>query len=134
MKRAIALLPLLIATTPAHAGWQWTQWGMTFPEVMAAAPHPFENGTYLHEAAGIEFEVAFEALPNLESVTLKPTGKNQCRDVQSTLARTYGTGEANNTVWRDEANGNFIWMLILDDSFFTLTYEPLPTANSAGGL
>jgi hypothetical protein len=40
MKFVIAAIAATAIASPAHAGWQYTEWGMTLEQVAAAAPGP----------------------------------------------------------------------------------------------
>lgn len=42
MLRAAVFLGAILSASPALAGWQWTEWGMTVDEVLKIAPKEVE--------------------------------------------------------------------------------------------
>jgi hypothetical protein len=111
MKVAMALVLCASALTPAHAGWQYTQWRMSPDDVVsasrgAASKIPLNRmqsvqdqdllvqGAY--RTLGINFEVRFFFSPlsgKLSMVGLKPPEPRLCRMLATELAGQYGTPE-----------------------------------------
>ena len=125
------LIMALAAVTPlAHADWQYTRWGMSPADVVAASggavqvvePIAFPNigrsikakGPYT--AGDLAFNAAFYFSQDdkLVMIGLGQHGVGECSQTQSALSAKYGaptdTGQRDRKrlIWRDEATGTAV--------------------------
>lgn len=138
----------------AAADWQWTKWGMTEAEVIAAAPIPLNVGhddgqndkykthiTFDYNAASFRYEGRFtfsRATGALERVVLTPL--NGCNGTKMLLASRYGEpfskssfpGLMAETTWRDDENDNVVSFLEFNTGDCKLSYESPATADNNG--
>lgn len=144
-------LPFLFAfiSTPAFAGWQWTDWGMSPDQVAAHAP--VRTAAYsdakidtpalqsrlvtTHRAMGFDFSVAMlfdRQTHGLEQVRLLLREAGACPSLEGELRRVYGEPEAFASMgvrrWRDVAGQNMITLQPIGGCW--LVYEPIPTRSS----
>jgi hypothetical protein len=134
----------------ARADWQYTRWGMTPDEVVAAANGaarlgaPPQGKTYegftgralgRHEADGASFDAYFhfDAAGGLAKVALERTGGAACADLHRGLGARHGrpaksTRNAFATVeeWRDAAGGNLVRYVLIGELPCTVTFDRLP--------
>lgn len=101
-----ALFALALLSPPARADWQYTKWGMTLEEVLAAAggrvyrlTEPKRDGEEVimaegvHVAGDLRFMAQFSFLDGkLNRVTLQyqTRDKQNCEDVSNALRARYG--------------------------------------------
>lgn len=143
MRGLLVAACLLLATTSAHAGWRYADWGMTDRQIIAAsngaaARHYEHNrarwGEYpsvkarAHEM-GQDFEVWFftDPLDGLYAIRLVPTGIYWCIDIrESAMARwgyqvQFADGDP---YWDDTRSGNRA--SVIGFRGCTVKLEPLP--------
>ena len=148
MLRAAVFLGAILSASPALAGWQWTEWGMTVDEVLKIAPKEVEasptgDGETVYayiEAAGFPFsaQLNFFGSGRLNEVVLFPVEK-QCPEIISAMVLTYGEGgyRGRNRIgydvitWSDFRSGNRVE---LRTNVCSIMYSPLNTPNENGGL
>lgn len=151
------LAPFIVAflTLPesAHAEWQYTKWGMTPAQVVAASKGAAILSTGLAEeryagadirATGVytsghyRFRTVFYFVDGkLADIRLKLQGENHY-NLKNDLLGVYGTPFKESvslrlTTWHDTKKNNRVDLLIIGDSHTTLEYRPLKS-ESAGGL
>jgi len=151
MMNIAASLAVLIST-PAFAGWQWSNWGMTPQQVTAAAPDrigPYHDAKLdtpsliselvtTHHAEGFDFSVAMlfdrstSGLAQVRLLLNDPDGM-QCSALSGSLRNVYGPPETVAVMgfrrWRDTAHGNLITIEPLGGCW--LVYEPIPTSETS---
>ena len=135
--------------------WQYTRWGMTPAQVMAAsaeAAHGNEDRGL--DAAGMKAELVvpyqgaslrftavflFDAGDRLEYVTLSPVGPVSCPIVVQALSATYGRPEgtadmvhATTMRWDDIENDNLVVYADVGGGNCTVQYSKLPTTRPDG--
>jgi hypothetical protein len=147
---------ILTASSPAFAGWQFTNWGMTPAQVVVASkgtaqlgngepgdrmkdsPHvvgavgTYSSGTH-HFRATYYFDGG-----KLSLVMLKLTnGTNGCGMLWADMKSAYGKpfsekgGLINDAIWHDVAKNNFVAVLEIGE-LCNLSYKPLKSANTSG--
>jgi hypothetical protein len=144
-----ASLTLAGMTVPAAADWQYTRWGMSPEQVVAASngavrlgPPP-QGKTYdkltgralgNHEADGATFHAFFhfDAANGLAKVALERNSGTACAALQGGLAAQYGQpvkSTRNNFAtideWRDAVRGNVVRYVLVGDLPCTITYDRL---------
>lgn len=154
MRKIVAWALACCCTAPfiavnAHAEWEYTEWGMSPDEVVAAAttqgidvdwvheasPLP-SGGTKLlvseHRAAGHLFDVDFIFQDDrLNVVGLSSSTPERCGELARALVQTYGEPEfqeriysATNYRWRDVESGNVIQLLDMGGRACRIVYRP----------
>jgi hypothetical protein len=145
----LAWAPLIVAgmATPAAADWQYTRWGMSPEQVVAASngmvqlgPPP-QGKTYdnltgralgKHERDGATFLAFFhfDAANGLAKVALERSGGTACAALQGALVAQLGPpakSTRNNFAtieeWRDTARGNLVRYVLVGDLPCTITYD-----------
>lgn len=143
-------LALLAATAaPAAADWQYTRWGMSPEEVVAASRGAVQLGpppsgkTYegltgrargVHNEAGATFDVYFhfDAQFRLARVALERTSGTACAALHRRLLAQLGqpaksTRQSFATIdqWRDHARGNSVGYVLIGKLPCTITYSVL---------
>lgn len=152
---SLVAITSLASSSSARAAWQYTRWGMSEQEVLAAsagkaykpaAPDLYpDGGLHLlsapHEASGLSFEArfVFDAQEGLERIRLDyPLA--ECGSLSGPMTSTYGSAEVKSGgygklyKWRDEANGNLVMLSDFPNIMCGIIYSPLPRAGEAGGL
>ena len=154
---ASALVPAALACSalPAAADWQYTQWGMTPAQVMAASngvaqPNPdrkLDAGdlkaslTAPYQGAAIPFTAVFlfDASGKLQVVTLNPVGGIACPVIVQALAANHGVPEGKDDLvhattlrWDDTDNDNLVVYLDLGQGNCTIQYSKLPPTQPNG--
>lgn len=147
MKRVL-VLACCIAATPAAANWQYTQWGMTAPQIAAAskgAAHASGEGPNTKcaftgkrpIAAGRyrDFDAVFCSRDGrtLESVALRKTTDNPDA-IRRELLSVYGHPVSANrivTVWNDPKHRNIVTFVDIAGVGAVIEYKP---AGGASGL
>lgn len=157
--RPVALIVLIVlATSPAHADWQFTKWGMTQEEVIAAGGPEIvsvEVGErekqrvtggaptlkMRYESGRYEFNVYFifgdrdRKLMQVRSVLRR--GGN-CDALYQTLRQKYGEKNVIErlgrdviiSTWRDEEAGNEVALVQAGEC--TIVYSPLSSSDTEG--
>lgn len=148
MKSIVPLAAVALAShaAPASAHWQFTRWGMTPEQVIAASSgqaHATAQpdtlaGTYA--AGGRTYQATFRFVQGrLGQVELELQGEPVCQSMATDVATIYGspnrktigrygTGVAE---WFDYVNGNDVVLAYLVKSC-TMSYGPLATGASTG--
>jgi hypothetical protein len=138
--------------TPSN--WQYTHWGMTPSEVIAASKGAAHLGTGVqsvldeasadvvgtYETGGRIFSTTFNFKEgHLASVALLTTNWSQCIPTLKDLQAVYGNPEdltdgkvVANAVWRDRGRNNFIKMRLLAPKFCEVVYSPIASAAAFG--
>jgi len=148
---SIVLLLLLSQPVVAYADWQYTTWGMTPDEVVAASKglasrtEDAEKGIKLavgsHTANGIDYSVSFifsKGDPRLSSVYLISKDPGVCPTISNQLTDVYGkpesksaSGLATITKWRSgQANALIQLVQIGSSSHCEISYRPIPKPGS----
>jgi hypothetical protein len=153
----LALVAVALAVTlrpfSAHGDWQYTRWGMTVEEVVAASAgvahayskdlqksyRGFDNlAAAPYEASGFSFTARFMFSPEdrrLTGVDLD-VANSKCADLEGALRSRYGVPEAEQNTfvhslftWRDITDGNQVSLLRLGSrltpDYCSLRYRPL---------
>jgi hypothetical protein len=136
------VLGLLFVASPALEDWEFTNWGMTPDEVVAASAgsaHRVESraigsialeavGTY--DMAGVTFTAQYHFSQDhqgLHSVVLAARDVSQCPDLTRALAQKYGPPE----VRPSAGGGSFsIWRDRRGNSLISLTDDHVPGRHS----
>jgi hypothetical protein len=150
-----ALLAIALVPTYAQAGWQYTQWGMTAEEIVAAskgAAHPASGkakpdklgATLIYHlldadyvGSGYEFAVNFWFDENrrLATVTLKLKNPADCASLHGTLSGIYGPPvNERYPRWWDSSNGNVVLLTDIAPTLCDLSYRPYVKPGKTGGL
>lgn len=102
MRIIIAAALVTMSISPALAGWQWTEWGMSKDEVLAAAPGEITETTSegnrwvlatTHDAVGFVFDAelwGYSTADGLMAVKLASSEAGACDAVTSGLREAYG--------------------------------------------
>ena len=144
-----ALLAASAMAAPAAADWQYTRWGMSPEQVVAASrgavqmgPPPsgktYENLTGrargVHTEAGASFDAYFhfDADLRLARVALERTGGTDCATLHNRLLAELGkpaksTRQSFATIdqWQDGARGNVVGYVLVGQLPCTITYSRL---------
>lgn len=135
MRRAILFLALASAATPAAADWNYTRWGMSPDEVLAANPalradvdeyHSIRaslvrvSGTHREDGRDYVVRFGFDAENRLNTVYVEPTNARDCRRVLAAIEARVGQGDRNGVpdlldsrVWQDRRAGNMINSIVI---------------------
>jgi hypothetical protein len=116
-----AILTFVSVTQVAHAGWQYTQWGMTDDQVIAASQGAvlavppktgFSNGSsmraeglYVSSAGKFEANFIFDKDNRLIQVNLGQMDAVGCSNTRRLLTEKYGPAADSQprlAIWRDE--------------------------------
>ena len=155
MFRHFAVLLLVGYSAEALADWQYTKWGMTLEEVIAAsdgkarkfadagqdtdterlkAIAPYSTGDFAFEA-GFNFS---RKDGRLRSVRLKLVEGDGLR-LYAALVNRYGkpVSESKSSVmqharWLDKANNNTVVWFVIGADYFTVQYSPLIGESEKG--
>lgn len=158
MKLEIVCMASLLFATPAFAGWQYTDWGMTPQEVVTAsnglAIVPEKLDTYVDSVVMLkaiyisgmfEFDAgfAFEDARSLNMVVLDLKNKNDCPSLLISLKNAYGPPQSADhnmmgpmSEWWDKKNGNNVRLLDQREGGFgcRLQYRRIVNPGEQGGL
>ncbi len=163
MKRLAMAGLVALAAMPgtALANWQRTKWGMTVPEVRAAAPRPIrvpassevldDNDAVAllaapYQAGPYRFEAVFlfgRSSRLLSEVKLDVIERAQCEGLLGSLRTEYGKEErvisdvpVDLHIWRSATTGDLVQYLAVgldEPAMCAVTYKP-PVAPGASGL
>jgi hypothetical protein len=150
---------IILPIYPANASWQYTRWGMTKDEVIAASRgsahtpskvDSYYKDTFVHlldttyEAQNIYFKVhfLFNQKHRLSRVKLVPTNPDRCPSLEELLSDAYGraylndVNSAGKTVkWRDKKNNNIVMFVNIPlISQCSVSYDSDTPGGEAGGL
>ena len=150
MKAAIlsAVAITLGVATPVNAGWQYTRWGMSPDQVVAASrgaawkavsPALGMNTLGRHVAGSYKFDVSFRyASTGLDFVLAKPVDPSQCTSLRDDMLATYGQPVEEKTGfygvsyrWDDKNNDNAVRFFPSNDGC-GLNYQPLGPRSGRG--
>lgn len=143
-----------VLSSPAGAHWQYTKWGMTSDQVVAASKgavrrvDPASDATLpigIKEAAGtyaandrtMRVSFWFKA-GKLNEVHLGQDDADTCIAVARDLTAVFGqptsrsSGLVSTAVWLDKVRSNRVQFSDWGSSGCDLIYAPLPTASSTG--
>lgn len=150
-RKMLAMVCACLIATPASAHWQFTTWGMTAEQVIAASNGSAHVGSGATSAQGdaklgaagtyVSGEYQFTVnywfgSAGLSMVSLSLRSDPQCRALQRDLLAKYGepveiSPSGMRRMWADQANGNRV-VLISTSGFCELQYAPLISAAGAG--
>ena len=147
-----AMLAAIVAS-PASAHWQYTKWGMTPDQVIAASGGSVQRGngdrsvqgdatrgaTGTYVAGDLTFNANFWfGAKGLASTTLSLKDDDKCKDVQRDLLAKYGTpvefsgGSVQRRMWADKSTGNRVVLISTGLGYCELQYAPLISDAAAG--
>lgn len=137
MRRAVIFaLAAFAASAPASAHWQYTRWGMTPEEVLAARPgltagvdeyNSFEgslvrvSGMHREDDRDFIIRFGFNDENRLVTVDLEPKNMADCRRAIRAVERRLGRGERGEQIpnildmrgWQDPAAGNSLRLTMI---------------------
>lgn len=147
---------------PAHADWQYTKFGMTLDQVVAASegaakaePDPkrdrSQQGVVLSKALAtaqyqfkdFTFDVAFgfdpkDSLLNAVSLRMKEGGRS-CSALLGELTNAYGKPDiadrgsvVTKITWRSESTKNVVELVQVSDKYCGIAYTPLAMPGKGG--
>jgi hypothetical protein len=155
MKRVGLFLAALVSLAPtAYADWQFTKWGMTPEQVIAASggsavtpdaekskscSSPSGEDKCLaimpsYKVGSYKFEVSFQfSERKLNRILLKVDPK-EYPNVREMLLGVYGepisdkkTSFSSKAIWKDDRNKNSVSLNWMPDTYLTIYYEPIVT-------
>ena len=157
MRRTIACVAACLIAGSAKADWQYTSWGMTPSQVMAASgglakpiSDPGKNGegfkTLLmapYEGNGLRFSANFRFLDTtgkLDTVTLELADQSKCPVLMHSLSSAYGPAQdrsrssvTRTEKWWDRERGNVITYMEIVGTC-EVQYRPIGQRGGQGGL
>ena len=154
----LTVVTLTLAGSPALADWQYTHWGMTPEEVLAAAPNPIgrpDKADFYDESANLahlltstysvgdlsfQVQFIFHDLESLAAVRLVPY-MNNCTQLERILTDTYGApergderrGDIRFLQWWDGQSENVV-MYFVAFGDCSIMYREHGTPGAVGGL
>jgi hypothetical protein len=154
---AVICTGIVLASSSAHADWQYTKWGMTPEEVVDASkgtawptpnPDKVPHGDTYHLLAGtyatqdflFEVQFDFDTAHRLSGVRLNLTDYKKCTSLYRRLTSTYGPSKQITVTisevnkWWDHTNGNVVSLADISSSSCSLYYSPLFAPNTKGAL
>jgi hypothetical protein len=149
---AASCLGIVSNAAETRADWQYTRWGMTPNEVVAASKgtvqlgKPPEGRTYLQDSVtglakgtyqtdGASFAAYFhfDKSSALAKVALERTGGTACAALHGKLGERLGKPDKTikltyllNDAWRDAKRGNLVRYVQVGEHPCTITYDRLP--------
>lgn len=156
MKRfpLLAAAVCVLLPAPASAHWQWTRWGMTPDQVIAASKGTARAGTGeksaqgdgtvgvigSYDAGGRVFTAKFYFQSGLLAyVVLGSRDWQACLQTVRDLQAVYGKpiewsdgGAASNATWLDQARGNRVKIVVVPDVYCEVQYSPIASAAASG--
>jgi hypothetical protein len=149
-----ALLTATCAASPAAAHWQWTRWGMTPDQVIAASKGTARVGNReksaqgdgtadvvgSYDAGGRIFTAKFYFQRGLLAyVVLGSRDWQACVQTVRDLQAVYGKpiewsdgGVASNATWLDQTRGNRVKIVAVPEAYCELQYSPISSAAASG--
>jgi hypothetical protein len=151
MKRILFVVAIAAAAAPAEAHWQWTKWGMSPAQVIAASKGTVEHadpaadetmpygvkeavGTYDSNGRSMKASFWFKA-GKLSQINLSSGDQDDCFSIRRDLGSLYGqplSRSSMSTVWSDKAKGNRVQLVDWGAQGCDLVYAPLATSQSTG--
>jgi hypothetical protein len=153
MRNWIIAVAAISAAAPAQAHWQFTRWGMTPAQVMAASSGTARKGEGDASAQGdatrqvvgdyaagsFKFAVSywFDG-SGLARITMSQKDDAMCRELQRDLTARYGEpveyegGSVQRRMWADKPSGNRVVLISTNLAFCELQYAPLVSQAGAG--
>ncbi len=154
---ALAVVALTASGAPAAAHWQYTRWGMSPAQVMAASEGTAAaNTNRLLDAEGVKAELTapykgaqlpftavflFDDKDQLQDVTLEPASPGSCPVVLQMLTANHGTPQrrdssdyATTIRWNDLDNDNVVIYFDLGGGDCSIQYSKLPNTHGDGRL
>lgn len=148
---------LAVWSAPASAHWQYTRWGMTPDQVIAAsknkahiASDPAMHGTDearnlldgKYQSQGLDFDInfLFDGDNKLSHVNLHLVTPADCPVLQGRLSNIYGPAKTSATPiinlakWWDKQHGNVLVLMQIGDQSCKLDYFKYEEAGADGGL
>jgi hypothetical protein len=157
--RTLSLFGVALAvwSGPAAANWQYTRWGMSPDQVIAAsknkahtASDPAMHGTDearnlldgKYQSQGFDFDINFLFDPSnkLSHVNLHLVTPADCPKLQGRLSNIYGPPKTSATPivsfakWWDKRHGNVLVLMQIGDQSCKLDYMKYDEAGAEGGL
>jgi hypothetical protein len=148
-----ATVGLIGLSTPTQAHWQWSRWGMTPVQVVAASGGTARMGAGdrsaqgditrdvigSYQAGSFQFEASywFDG-SGLTKVTMSQHDDAKCLDLQRDLTAKYGKpleyegGSVERRMWADKPNENRVVLITSNLAFCELQYAPLVSQAGAG--
>ncbi|GLV24977.1 hypothetical protein [Sphingobium sp. TomTYG45] len=150
----VSALACAAIASPAGAHWQYSKWGMTPDQVVAASKGTVQRvdpssdaalpigvkeaaGTYSANDQSMRVSFWFKG-GKLNQVHLAQDDADACMAVGRDLTGVYGQptsrsgGMISTSVWLDKARGNRVQFSNWSTGGCDLIYAPLPTAQSTG--
>lgn len=155
MRTALAIMIACCGlAAPANAHWQFTKWGMTPEQVIAASNGTVKqgdgavsaqggdtedaSGTYSVNGASFDASFFFENA-KLKTVTLSSRDGKLCAQTMHDLQAVYGTpfesspgSSVSNATWMDRTKNNRVKMILVDLGYCELQYSALVSASGSG--
>ena len=151
MKRMIALLTTGLIALPASAHWQWTKWGMSPTQLIAAskgtaskvdpsldvtAPYGVKEavGTFNSSGRPLKASYWFKG-GGLSQIDLSSSSEDDCFSLRRDLNALYGqplSRSSMSTVWTDRPKGNRIQFVDWGPQGCNLIYSPIPSSANTG--
>jgi hypothetical protein len=158
IRRAIYTAALVALATPAHADWQYTKWGMTPAQVVAASKgkatagagepgdrmegSPLQVGAVgTHSSGKWQFKSKFYfdagklGLVKLDLVN----GEKGCGALWADMKSAYGKPFSDDenvithlAIWHDTAKNNRIALFAIGQSSCSIDYKPLKSDDNSG--
>ncbi len=149
--KMMAAFGLLVSANPADADWQYTRWGMTPQQVVAASrglAKPYQGDPTLanpkllkklmapYSTSNFTFNAVFvfETTTNrLTTVHLVLSPTSRCPDLKDAMIREYGAPQiselgGSSATWRDSSKGNLVYYLhvpLEPGGHCEISYRPL---------
>lgn len=140
-----AVAAMVVSATPATADWQWTRWGMTEAEVVAASggravPHdggnqwllrihgPYKVGTTNFD--NVSFRFTAGGLSAISMMAGADDFESLERQITASVGAPVGAGGGRTAfrTWIDREKGNSIELQVISDAVF-LEYTPVTKAE-----
>ena len=158
MRQIVAVSIVLFAlNSPSYADWEYTSWGMSPEQVLAASAGKASKNDDVeerstddafgllkapHNAGKFKFEVIFlfdKVSNKLTTVNLQLMNHNVGHDLHGALMTKYGAPISTQddeivgaSVWRDEEQNNTISWLRIGTDYFSLQYKPIKSEQTEG--
>ena len=140
-------LAFAAASAPVSADWQWTKFGMTAEEVIAASDgkaawttdadgNPSLEAPYDASTIGFTAHFLFDESKRLRKVRLDPRDPS-CNATRMLLGQQYGDPFAKDgmsglvviSTWKDEKLGNEVTFVEMNDGDCALSYGPIESGS-----